>query len=127
MASVRLLSSARRRLCPSRTTFNQFTTALPDIHVSIHELIAEGDKVVARWTMTGTHCGVWDGIPATGNAVKWDATDIFTVANGKIASLVRAADNLAWLRQLEATATCRTGSSNDERSSLPSIGGVSHK
>jgi steroid delta-isomerase-like uncharacterized protein len=87
-----------------RPAFNEFTAALPDIHVSLHELIAEGDKVVARWTMTGTHRGVWDGIPATGNAVEWDATDIFTVADGKIASLVRAADNLAWLKQLGVTA-----------------------
>jgi steroid delta-isomerase-like uncharacterized protein len=87
--------------------FKEFTAALPDIHVNLHELIAEGDKVVARWTMTGTQRGVWDGIPATGNAVKWDATDIFTVENGKIASLLRAADNLAWLKQLGVTARWR--------------------
>ena len=84
--------------------FNRFTTAIPDIHLTIDQIIAEGDKVVVRWTLTGTHQGVWRGIPATGNAVKWNATDIYTVAKGKIASLVRAADNLAWLKQLGVTA-----------------------
>jgi steroid delta-isomerase-like uncharacterized protein len=84
--------------------FNEFTAGIPDIHLTIDDLIAEGDKVVVRWTLTGTHRGMWDGIPATGNAVRWNATDIFTVANGKITSLVRAADNLAWLKQLGVTA-----------------------
>jgi len=84
--------------------FNRFTAAFPDIHLTIDDLIAEGDKVVVRWTLTGTQRGVWRGIPATGNAVKWNATDIFTVSNGKLASLVRAADNLVWLKQLGVTA-----------------------
>jgi ketosteroid isomerase-like protein len=84
--------------------FNQFTVGIPDIHVTIEELIAEGDKVVANLTLTGTHRGVWDDIPATGNAVTWNTTDIYTVTNGKIASLVRAADELAWLKQLGVTA-----------------------
>ena len=83
--------------------FNRFTAAFPDIHLMIDEIIAEGDKVVVRWTLTGTQRGVWRSIPATGNAVKWNATDIYTVSNGKIASLVRAADNLAWLKQLGVT------------------------
>jgi len=85
--------------------FNQFTQAFPDLHVTIEEMIAEGDKVVLRWTMTSTHRGVWHGIPATGNPVKWNATDIYTVSNGKLASNVRAADSLAWLKQLGVTAT----------------------
>ena len=84
--------------------FNRFTAAFPDIHLTIDEIIAEGDKVVVRWTLTGTQRGIWRGIPATGNAVKWNATDIYTVSNGKIASLVRAADNLVWLKQLGVTA-----------------------
>ena len=84
--------------------FNRFSAAFPDIHLTIEEIIAEGDKVVVRWTLTGTQRGVWRGIPATGNAVKWNATDIYTISNGKIASLVRAADNLAWLKQLGVTA-----------------------
>jgi len=82
--------------------FHRFTTAFPDIHVTINEMIAEDDKVVVGWTLTGTHQGVWRGIPATGNAVEWNATDMYTISEGKIASLDRAADNLAWLKQLGA-------------------------
>jgi len=82
--------------------FNRFTTAFPDIHVTINELIAEGDNVVLLWTLTGTHRGVWRGIPATGNAIEWNATDLYTISDGKIASLDRAADNLTWLKQLGA-------------------------
>ena len=80
--------------------FHRFSTAFPNIHVTINQIIAEGDKVVVSWTLTGTHRGVWRGIPATGNTVEWNATDIYTISDGRIASLDRAADNLAWLKQL---------------------------
>ena len=82
--------------------FHQFTAAFPDIHVEINEMVAEADKVVARWTITGTHRGAWRGIPATGNAIEWYGTDLYTISNGRIAALDRAADNFAWLRQLGA-------------------------
>jgi steroid delta-isomerase-like uncharacterized protein len=85
--------------------FNRFSTAFPDIHLAINEIIAEGDKVVVLWTLTGTHRGDWRGIPATGNAVKWNATDTYTISNGKIASLARGADNLVLLKQLGAIMT----------------------
>ena len=82
--------------------FHQFSTAFPDIHVTINQIIAEGDKVVVAWTLTGTHRGSWRGIPATGNTVEWKATDLYNISDGKIASLHRAADNLTWLKQLGA-------------------------
>jgi steroid delta-isomerase-like uncharacterized protein len=88
-----------------RAAFNRFTAAFPDIHLVINEMISEGDKVVVLWTLTGTHRGDWRGIPATGNPVKWNATDTYTVANGKIASLARAGDNFVLLKQLGATTT----------------------
>ena len=68
-------------------------------------MIAEGDEVVTRWTMTGTHRGVWGEIPATGKTVQWNGTDIYTVVNGKIAALDRAADSLKLLKQLGAVLT----------------------
>jgi predicted ester cyclase len=82
--------------------FQRFTTAFPAIHLEINEMIGEGDKVVARWTLTGTHRGVWRGIPATGNTVEWYGTDLYTILKGRIAALDRAADNLALLQQLGA-------------------------
>ena len=82
--------------------FNLFTMAFPDIHVTTNDIVVEGDKVVGMWTLTGTHQGIWFGIPATGNPVEWKGIDVYTMVNGKIASLDRAADNLALFKQLGA-------------------------
>lgn len=85
--------------------FNRFTEAFPDLHVTIEEMIAEGDKVVLLWTLTGTHGGLYRGIPATGTAVRWRVIDIYTVANGRLTTThVREADSLQLLQQLGATA-----------------------
>ena len=50
---------------------------MPDFHTQIEDLIAEGDQVVARITMSGTHSGDFFGIPATGNKVRF--TGIYIV------------------------------------------------
>ena len=57
---------------------------MPDYHTTIEDLIAEGDKVVARVTMTGTHTGNFWGIPATGKRVNLTGIYIVRIANGKI-------------------------------------------
>ena len=88
-----------------RANFNGFSKGFPDVQVNIDEMIGEGGKVVVRWTMTGTHRGVWSGIPATGNVVQWNGTDIYTIANGRITALVRGADSVALLKQLGAVVT----------------------
>jgi steroid delta-isomerase-like uncharacterized protein len=44
--------------------------AFPDLQFEIQDMIAENDKVVTRYIMTGTHQGEFMGIPATGNAVR---------------------------------------------------------
>ena len=51
--------------------------AYPDAHVAVEDLIAEGDKVVARNTVTGTHQGEYMGRPPTGKSVTY--TEIFIV------------------------------------------------
>ena len=57
---------------------------MPDYHTTIEDLIAEGDKVMARVTMTGTHTGNFWGIPATGRRVNLTGIYIVRIANGKI-------------------------------------------
>jgi len=65
-----------------RGCFSYFT-AFPDLHVSLDELIEEGDAVFLRSTLTGTHDGEYKGIPATGRHVAAEAAEVFRIADGK--------------------------------------------
>ncbi|MGR7027201.1 ester cyclase [Geodermatophilus sp. URMC 62] len=58
--------------------------ALPDQRITVHEQIAEGDKVVSRWTLQGTNTAPFMGRPATGNTLTLDAIVIDVVRDGKI-------------------------------------------
>jgi predicted ester cyclase len=58
---------------------------LPDLHLTIEDLLEEGDKVVMRNTVTGTHQGEYMGIPPTGKSVTYNEIFIFRFAGGRIA------------------------------------------
>lgn len=60
-----------------------FRAGFPDIHFTVEDLIAEGDKVACRVTFTGTHRGDFMGIPATGTLVTVSAIAITRWAGGK--------------------------------------------
>ena len=74
--------------------------AFPDIHFTIEDQIAEGDKVVTRWTCRGTHQGEFFGIPPTGETVTWEYFDMGLVRNGKFAERWGLDDTAAILQQL---------------------------
>lgn len=76
--------------------------AFPDLRHTIHELVAEGDRVAVRWTMKGTHRGPFSGIPATGKPVAFGAISIYRFQDGKIAELWAQVDRLGLLQQLGA-------------------------
>lgn len=76
--------------------------AFPDIHVASEETIAEGDKVVSRNTVTGTHRGEYQGLPPTGRTVTYNEIFILRFAAGRIAEIRGVVDVLAQLRQLGA-------------------------
>jgi steroid delta-isomerase-like uncharacterized protein len=82
-----------------RAAFNRFSHGFPDLRVTITEMLGEGDKVVVWWTLHGTHLGVFRDIPATGKTVNWELCDLYTIADGRIKSLVRRADYLSLLQQ----------------------------
>lgn len=63
---------------------NQIRLAFPDFHIGIEELIAEGEKVAARHTFTGTHRGELLGLPATGNKITYTGMAIFEFKEDKI-------------------------------------------
>lgn len=62
-----------------------FRAAMPDYSMSIDFMVAEGDKVVGRFTQSGTHTGdPLMGIPANGRAATWTETGILQVKDGRI-------------------------------------------
>jgi steroid delta-isomerase-like uncharacterized protein len=73
---------------------------MPDWSTAIDDLIAEGDKVVARITMTGTHTGDFWGMPATGNAVNFTGIYIVRIKDGKIAEHWGEEDGISLMQQL---------------------------
>jgi steroid delta-isomerase-like uncharacterized protein len=74
--------------------------AFPDRHLTIDDIVAEGDRVVARTTLNGTHQGEMQGIPATGKSVTQPSITVFYLANGKIAEGWYASDHLTMMQQL---------------------------
>ncbi len=76
--------------------------AFPDMHWTIEEQIAEGDKVVTRFEWTGTHQDVFLGVPATGRPVKVWGMVIDRLEGGKIRDTRIIMDALGLMMQLGA-------------------------
>jgi predicted ester cyclase len=74
----------------------------PDLTIHVDELVGEGDKVVWRITASGTHNGTFQGIPATGKAVKFGAHYTFRFDGGKIVERWSTLDRLSLLVQIGA-------------------------
>jgi steroid delta-isomerase-like uncharacterized protein len=80
----------------------ELTTALPDLCFTIEDTIAEGEKVVACWTFSGTHQGEYLGIPATGKKISVEGITIHHIKDGKILDSYTRWDALGLMRQLGA-------------------------
>jgi steroid delta-isomerase-like uncharacterized protein len=78
---------------------------MPDFHTTIDDLIAEGDKVVARVTMTGTHTGDFWGFPATGRKVLFTGIYVARIENGKIVEHWGEEDGIGLMQQIGAMPT----------------------
>jgi steroid delta-isomerase-like uncharacterized protein len=83
----------------------RFKKAFPDAQVKIAFQVAEGDKVVSRYSWSGTHEGEFVGIPATGKQVHWTATITFRIVDGKIREAWYNMDRLGLMQQLGVVAT----------------------
>jgi steroid delta-isomerase-like uncharacterized protein len=73
---------------------SKWRAAFPDCHVEVHDLISEGDKVGARYTVTGTHQGELFGVAASGVQVTMKGINIYRLDDGKIAEVHRSYDLL---------------------------------
>lgn len=67
----------------NRQFWTAFFTGLPDVSVTMEDLIISGDRVVGRFTYSGTNTGDFLGIPASGKPVEMRSIDIWRVQNGR--------------------------------------------
>ena len=74
--------------------------AFPDLAITIEDLVAEGARVAARWTLRGTHRGAFLGLPPTGRRVTVAGMELYRLAGGRIAERWAVVDTLGLLRQL---------------------------
>jgi steroid delta-isomerase-like uncharacterized protein len=73
---------------------------MPDTHVDVHDLVAEGDTVVAFWTLHGTHTATLLGIPPLGNRIALDALELVRLRDGKLVEIRLTMDTIGLMRQL---------------------------
>ncbi|MEK6230088.1 MAG: ester cyclase [Actinomycetota bacterium] len=86
----------------AKRTVAMYREAFPDIAFTVDDVIAEGDKVVVRWTATGTHQGEIMGIPATGNKSTVSGIGIDRFEDGKIVEAWNAWDTLGMMQNIGA-------------------------
>jgi len=80
---------------------SMYRTAMPDVNVTVEDMIAEGDKVVTRVTLRGTHQGETEEFgPPTGRQIEGEGITISRIEGGKIVEDWDAYDNLTTLQQL---------------------------
>ena len=77
-------------------------SGFPDVQWRLEETIVEGDRVAARFTMSGTHEGAFFGVPPTGRAIKVQAMNFYRLSGGKFAEERGQPDLLSLLQQIGA-------------------------
>jgi len=83
-----------------RAALGMFLAAFPGLQFTIDDMIAEGDKVVTRGTMTGTHKGEFMGIPPTNKSFKVQFIDIIEIHDGKATAHWGQTDQASMMEQL---------------------------
>jgi len=83
-----------------RMMVSAFRKGFPDLHISIEEQIAEGDRVATRYTSCGTHQGEFMGIPPTGEQMTTTAIETHRFENGKLVDLWNCFDPMSMIKRL---------------------------
>jgi steroid delta-isomerase-like uncharacterized protein len=83
-----------------RHFYDSLRQAFPDIHFTIEDQLADGDRIATRWSAQGTHKGMFQGLPATGKLVRLTGIDIDRFVNGKVVECWPEANELGLLQQL---------------------------
>ena len=89
----------------ARVKLAMFITAFPDLELTYESVIAEGDMLAGRFTLTGTHDGDFAGIPPTGSSANVTGHDLIKMRDGKVAEHWVEMDSLALMQQLGVVPT----------------------
>jgi predicted ester cyclase len=100
-------------LAPGREGMKQVgglvLAAFPDVHANVEELLADGDKVVERTSVSATSKGEFAGLPPTGKPVAWTELHIYRIRDGKVAELWSEMNLLGLTQQLAGAAGAADG------------------
>ncbi len=83
-----------------KEVISAFHRGFPEVHISIEQMIAEGDIVAFRFVLRGVHQGMFAGFPPTGKEVVLTGADFTRIADGKMVELWSCQETLTWARQL---------------------------
>jgi predicted ester cyclase len=85
-----------------KEAFARLLRAYPDLHITVEDVIEQGDKIVSRNTVTGTHQGEYLGVTPTGRSVTYNEIFIVRFAGGRIAETWGVVDVFSQMKQLGA-------------------------
>jgi steroid delta-isomerase-like uncharacterized protein len=102
--AVQILDAADSGVGPEAYARNvvQFVRAFPDLKFTVIDMVGENEKVVALWSISGTHKGEFRGIAATGKKISVDGITISQLADGKIMDSYVSLDMWGMMKQLGA-------------------------
>ena len=84
---------------------NEYRAAFPDLRMTFEDQISEADRVVTRWTATGTHLGTFQGLPPTGRRATVSGIFINRIVDGRIAESWSSYDRMGLAQQLGLAAS----------------------
>jgi hypothetical protein len=94
------VSSTVNGQAAAKEFFGAFLTGFSDIEFVVDEVFGVDDRIVKRWTFSGTHTGEFSGIPATGNKITFNGITVARIVDDKIAEELDYMDDLGFLQQL---------------------------
>jgi predicted ester cyclase len=99
IADYRPQGSLRQGLEDARKMVRGAHETFQDFHEEMHDVVAEGDRVVAHFTISGRQVGDWGALPPTGKLLRYEEMTIFHFKDGKIVYQRGLVDNLRALYQ----------------------------
>ncbi len=86
----------------ARAARAMWNTGLSNWRITVEDLVAEGDRVVKRFVLRGTHTGELLGVPATGNSIEMRGMSLYHIANGKVREIYWTFDLFGLAQQIGA-------------------------